>query len=133
MVGKFDERPQVLCVDDEPRVLDGLKLTLRRRFIVLVETEPVAALRTLESVPAIVAVVSDMRMPGMDGVTFLAQVARMRPRVARILLSGEMGRAVGFNQREAGASFHVLSKPCTPEQLIATMLAAIGQSTAVEQ
>ena len=120
MKGSQRSKPQILCVDDEPRVLDGLKLTLRRHFDVLAEMLPHAALDLLDRSPAVVAVISDMRMPAMDGAAFLNQVAQRRPSIACILLTGEAGQdditgAVGSPR------FRVLSKPCSPARLIATL------------
>jgi CheY-like chemotaxis protein len=120
------DKPQILCVDDEPRVLDGLKLTLRRHFDVLTEMTPLAALERLERSPAVVAVISDMRMPSMDGATFLNHVAQRWPRVARVLLTGEAGPDHGAELGSTG-EFRVLSKPCTPTQLIATLNDLVGR------
>jgi CheY-like chemotaxis protein len=63
----------VLCVDDEPLLLEGLERTLRESFEVITETKPLAALALLEKREHdFVAIVSDMRMPLMDGAKFLA-------------------------------------------------------------
>jgi len=113
-------------VDDESWVLDGLKLTLRRHFDVITEMTPLVALKRLEGLPAVVAVISDMRMPAMDGATFLNHVARQRPDVVRILLTGEAGPDHGIDRGDTSI-FSVLSKPCTPTQLIATLNELVGR------
>ena len=70
----------VLCVDDEPLVLEGLERTLRQNFEVVTETKPLAALALLEKRELdFVAVISDMRMPLMDGAKFLACAAEIVP------------------------------------------------------
>jgi CheY-like chemotaxis protein len=62
------EQRYVLCVDDEPLVLEGLERTLRQSFEVITETKPLAALALLERREhAFVAIISDMRMPLMNG------------------------------------------------------------------
>ena len=61
----------VLCVDDEPQVLAGLSLSLGRRFAVQTATSGAAGLEALGRRPNTAVIVSDMRMPGMDGATFL--------------------------------------------------------------
>ena len=66
----FDARPAVLCVDDEPQVLEALIDNLHRRFRVTTATSGEAALEALERESFAVAV-ADLRMPGMDGVRFL--------------------------------------------------------------
>ena len=80
---------QVLFVDDEPRILEGLQRTFRRlrgdwdmRFA----PSGKDALRMLEAKPANI-VVSDMKMPGMDGADLLSEVKRLYPDTIRVILS----------------------------------------------
>src|SRR6185436_19833430 len=82
-------RTQVLCVDDEPNVLEGLALNLRRRYDVLTATSGAAGLQILERERATAVVVSDMRMPNMDGAAFLAKARAALPEAVRLLLTGE--------------------------------------------
>jgi response regulator RpfG family c-di-GMP phosphodiesterase len=75
---------RVLCVDDEPRVLEGLRDNLRRSFDVRVAESGADALALLERDPdGYAVVISDMRMPGMSGATFLAQARRVAPNAVR--------------------------------------------------
>ena len=80
---------RVLCVDDEPLVLEGLRDSLRRSFDVDVAESGTAALALLEQDPdAYAVVISDMRMPGMSGAAFLSQARRVAPNAVRLLLTG---------------------------------------------
>src|SRR6185436_4425639 len=78
----------VLCVDDEPNILAALKRTLRSAgFAALTADGGAEAIEILEKLPVDV-VVSDMRMPGIDGAQLLEQVHARWPHVVRILLTG---------------------------------------------
>ena len=59
--------PRILCVDDEPRVVDSLAVQLRREYQVLTANDGQTALRMIKESGAPEVIVSDMRMPGMDG------------------------------------------------------------------
>ncbi|HYU15649.1 MAG TPA: HDOD domain-containing protein [Candidatus Acidoferrum sp.] len=106
---------RILFVDDEPAVLEGLRNLLRkqrRQWDMAFALGGKAALEELEKEPFDV-VVSDMRMPGMDGAELLRQVKDRYPGVARVVLSGHadqdlVGRALPVAQQ-------YLSKPCDGE------------------
>ncbi len=83
-------RRRILFVDDEPMILRGLRNGLRRhhtRWDMIFAESGEAALAELAGAPVDV-VVSDMRMPRMDGVALLQTVRRLHPQTARILLTG---------------------------------------------
>jgi response regulator RpfG family c-di-GMP phosphodiesterase len=123
-----DNRPQILCVDDEARVIEGVALHLRKDYQVhtaLSGDEGLARLKQLGG--AISVVVSDMRMPGMDGATFLKRVMRLYPDTSRILLTGEPGRDAAVAAVNEGQIFRFLTKPCPPEQLRAAIDAGVIQ------
>ncbi len=117
----------ILCVDDEPRVLDGLKLTLRRTGEVAIATSGAEGLALLEQRPDTALVISDMRMPGMDGATFLAQVRVVCPDATRILLTGELGRDAAVAAVNEGQIFRFLTKPCAPDKCVAAVEAGLRQ------
>ena len=119
--------PTVLCVDDEPRVLDGLKLTLRRGFTVTTANSGAEGLKALAAMEGATVVISDMRMPGMDGAAFLTKVREQWPDSTRLLLTGEPGRDAAVAAVNEGQIFRFLTKPCTPEKLIGAVEAAVRQ------
>jgi response regulator RpfG family c-di-GMP phosphodiesterase len=121
-----DDRPHILCVDDEPSVLDGLGRTLRRRFRLEVATEPQAALELIKGSEPFAAVVSDLRMPGMDGVTFLARVRESFPDTVRILLTGGGDLQAAIAAVNQGHIFRFLTKPC-PSDVISSALDAAAE------
>lgn len=102
---------RIIFVDDEPRVLEGLRLGLRGKrkvWDMVFHENARAALADVEQ-NAVDVVVSDMRMPDMDGAELLARVAARRPGTARIILSGQMDE--GAAVRAASVAHRFLSKP----------------------
>jgi CheY-like chemotaxis protein len=114
-------RPRVLCVDDEPEVLEGLKDHLRRRYEVVVATSGKTALEMLERDRSVAVVVSDMRMPEMDGATFLAEARRLVPSAARILLTGQTDLDSAISAVNDGQILRFLTKPCPPSTFLAAV------------
>ncbi len=119
-------RAAVLFVDDEPLVLQGLERLLRSerdrwemRFALSAEE----GLRLMAESP-FDAVVSDLRMPGMDGAQFLAQVMERWPQTVRIVLSGEMDRSLIFKTVQTAHQY--LAKPCQPEALRSALERALA-------
>lgn len=121
------ELPRILCVDDEPRVLESVALHLRREYQVFTATSGALALQALEQMENITTVVSDMRMPGMTGAELLKQVMQRHPEVTRILLTGEPGRDAAVSAVNEGQIFRFLTKPCAPDHLRAAIDAGVMQ------
>jgi len=117
---------RILFVDDEPRILDGLRDTLRRerkRWEMVFAVGAEAALAECEKQPFDV-IVSDMRMPRMDGARLLAIVRERWPETVRIILSG-------FTEHEAAmravpVAHQFLTKPCDAALLTRTIERACG-------
>ena len=122
------EQRYVLCVDDEPLVLEGLERTLRQSFEVVTETKPLAALALLEKRDhEFVAIISDMRMPLMDGAKFLACAAEIVPNSTRVLLTGHAELNAAIAAVNTGRIFRFLCKPCAPNELLTAIEAAAQQ------
>lgn len=120
-------RPSVLCVDDEVRVVEGLALHLRKDYHVYTALGGEEGLQKLKELGGAAVVLSDMRMPGMDGATFLKRVMRSFPAATRILLTGEPGRDTAVLAVNEGQIFRFLTKPCPPDQLKAAIEAGVMQ------
>jgi len=83
-------RPRILLVDDEQQVVSGLRRALSRRtntFEIATACSAAEALVALAMEPCAV-VVSDMQMPGINGIELLDEIARVTPHVGRVLLTG---------------------------------------------
>jgi YesN/AraC family two-component response regulator len=85
--------PHILFVDDEPNLIDGLRRMLRsfrQRWNIAFATSGSEALELMSQRPFDV-IVSDMRMPGMDGRQLLEEVEKRHPQTVRVVLSGSVG------------------------------------------
>jgi CheY-like chemotaxis protein len=118
-------KPKIVCVDDESRVLESLVANLRRDFHVFTALSGVEGLKTLEELKDVAVVISDMRMPQMDGSTFLRKVCDRWPLTTRMLLTGDPGRDAAALAINEGQIFRFLTKPCSPTQLRASIDAAV--------
>src|SRR6185369_5998873 len=118
-------RSRVVCVDDEPHVLSGISLHLRRRYDVETATSGAAALELLARQPQAAVLISDMRMPGMNGSELLAQAHSAYPHTTRILLTGHAEVDAAIAAVNKGAVFRFLVKPCPPPELLAAVEAAV--------
>src|SRR5262245_61883545 len=110
-------KKRLLFVDDEPNVLHGLRRSLYRmrgdwemEFV----DNATAALAMLEAQPYD-AIISDMRMPSMDGADLLEQVKQRYPDTIRMILSGQSSK--GALLRSIAPAHQFLAKPCNPEEL----------------
>ncbi|MEO7270771.1 MAG: HDOD domain-containing protein [Vicinamibacterales bacterium] len=111
------DRTRILFVDDEQNVLDGLQNLLRKRrqeWDMAFASSGDQALAIMAQRPFDV-VVTDMRMPGMDGAALLTVVQARYPTVARIVLSGQAQREAVM--RAVPVAHQYLSKPCDADQL----------------
>jgi HD-like signal output (HDOD) protein len=108
---------RILFVDDEPRVLEGLQRMLRpqrKRWEMVFAGGGEEALAILHSAPFDV-IVTDMRMPAMDGARLLQHVKERFPSVIRVVLSGHVEMEAAL--RAAPVAHQFLAKPCDPERL----------------
>lgn len=119
-----DPKPRVLCVDDEQNVLDGLQRTLRKHFNVHTAPGGSAGLRVLEKDGPFAVVVSDLRMPQMNGIEFLTKVREQTPDVTRVLLTGDADLTAAISAVNEGNIFRFLSKPCPATSLIPAISSA---------
>ena len=111
----------VLCVDDEPNVLASLKRMLRNPQMAVISAQSGAeALEILERLP-IDLVISDMRMPVMDGAALLEQIYLRWPHVVRVLLTGQADVESTVAAVNRGRVFRYLHKPWDDEDLRMTV------------
>jgi response regulator RpfG family c-di-GMP phosphodiesterase len=118
---------KILLVDDEENILQAYTRVLRRRFSFETALGGGDALQILQDLGPFAVVVSDMRMPGMDGVELLSKVKERYPDTLRIMLTGNADQTTAADAVNRGAIFRFLTKPCDPELLAATLEAALTQ------
>jgi DNA-binding NtrC family response regulator len=120
-----DARPRVLCVDDDANVLSALHRQLRGRYDVVLAVGATAALARLADSGPFAVVMSDLNMPGVDGLTFLAQVRTVAPRTVALLMSGGGDRVSPDAAARAGV-FALVEKPSRPDVIWASLDLAIA-------
>lgn len=118
---------KILLVDDEINILDGYRRSLSREFVM--ETalggEQASKLATENGPYAVV--VSDMRMPGMDGIQLLSSIKALSPDTIRVMLTGNSDVDTAINAINEGSIFRFLNKPCSKELMAKTLTAALVQ------
>ena len=119
LAGATDAEPAVvLCVDDEPAILSSLRRLLRPKgYKVLLAEGGQAGLAVLAQEP-VDLVVSDMRMPEMDGAQFLEQVRQRWPDVIRILLTGYADVTSTIAAINRGEIHRYISKPWDDQNML---------------
>lgn len=120
----MSSKKKILFVDDEPNILAGLKRMLRsmrKEFDLQFAENGKEALTIMENTEFDV-VVSDMRMPGMDGAQLLTQIQERYPYSVRIMLTGQANEE--SIMQTVGVVHQFLAKPCEPEHLKAVLLRA---------
>jgi len=123
--GKTPER--ILLVDDEMSVVAGIMRQFRKEFNLVPAGGGQEGLSLIETEGPFAVVVSDYRMPGMDGIQFLAQVCERSPDSVRVMLTGQADFDTSINAVNEGRIFRFLTKPCPPDVLSNTLHAAIDQ------
>jgi EAL domain-containing protein (putative c-di-GMP-specific phosphodiesterase class I)/FixJ family two-component response regulator len=114
--------PNVLLVDDEDALLASVRRILRKQCSLKTCSDPHEAIRLLRQSPdSFDIIISDLRMPGIDGVEFLTIAREIAPEVPRVLLSGSLSEnALKEAINKAGIS-RVIVKPVPPEVMLSTV------------
>jgi response regulator RpfG family c-di-GMP phosphodiesterase len=118
---------KVLFVDDEPNVLAGYERLLRKQYAIETAVGGTEGLTALGARGPFAVVVSDMRMPGMDGAQFLARARAAAPDAVRLLLTGYADVRSAIDAVNHGNIFRFLTKPCPPDALYPALDAALTQ------
>ncbi|MBU4151546.1 MAG: response regulator, partial [Proteobacteria bacterium] len=118
---------KILCVDDEKNVLRALqRLFMDEDYEILTASNGAEALELLtEQQKSVQLVISDYRMPGMDGVEFLKQVNERWPATIRIVLSGYADTASVGDAINEGQIYKFIPKPWNDEELKSTISKAL--------
>ncbi len=108
---------RILCVDDEPNVLQGLRRHLSMHYNVTTAESGEEALKILETDGPFPVIVSDMRMPGMNGAALFERVLEVAPETIKIMLTGHADLDAAISVVNEGRVFRFLLKPCPQETL----------------
>ncbi|QEL16836.1 PAS domain-containing protein [Limnoglobus roseus] len=119
--------PIVLCVDDEPEVLEAYRVFLNAKYFMVTAGDGRAALSILEKLGPVAVIVSDLNMPGLSGVKLLATVRERYPDTVRILATGQTELAHAVQAVNDGHVFRFLTKPLTNATFTAAVAAAVDQ------
>lgn len=110
--------PDILFVDDDENILNSLKrLFMDENYSVYTSSSGAAGLELLRSQDSIGVVVSDQRMPGMNGIEFLERVKEVKPEVLRILLTGYGDLATIKDAINRGGAYRFITKPWLDDDL----------------
>jgi CheY-like chemotaxis protein len=118
---------KILFVDDEPAVLDGYRRLLGRDLPVETAVGGVLGLAAIEASGPFAVVVSDMRMPQMDGAQFLTRVREISPDSVRMALTGQTDIATAMMAVNDGHIFRFMTKPISRENLLKAIEAGLMQ------
>lgn len=118
---------RILCVDDEVNVLDAFRRTLRKDFDISVAEGGEQAIAIIRNDGPFAVVLSDMRMPGMNGIQFLTEVKSLAPETVRMMLTGNSDQQTAVDAVNEGSIFRFLTKPCPPDVLAAALSSGLEQ------
>ena len=118
---------KTLFVDDEPNVLAACKRSLGRKVKITTATSGAEGLETIRKDGPFAVVLSDMRMPEMDGIQFICAVRQLAPDTVCMMLTGNSDQETAMNAVNRGQIFRFLTKPCPQEDLFAALEAGIKQ------
>jgi response regulator RpfG family c-di-GMP phosphodiesterase len=118
---------KILLVDDDNSVLDGYRRSLSREFALETAAGGQQALQLAADTGPYAVMVSDMRMPGMDGIRLLSKIKALSPDTIRVMLTGNADMDTAINAINEGSIFRFLNKPCSKEVMAKTLTAALVQ------
>ena len=120
-------KEKILLVDDDENVLSGYRRQFRKHFPLSTARNAQAGLELIQKEGPFAVIVSDLRMPAMDGIEFLAQARSRVPDSVRMMLTGHAEVQSAVDAVNEGAIFRFLTKPCPPAKLAAALAAGIKQ------
>ena len=118
---------KILFVDDDQHLLESFTRNLRSEFTI--ETAPGGkeGLAVIHLFGPFAVVISDMRMPGLDGAEFRARVRELSPLTVRMLLTGHKDLKHAVAAVNEGQIFHYLTKPCRKEEMVSAIRLGVAQ------
>lgn len=123
----MEKEIKILFVDDEVNVLDSMRRQLRKRYDVVTALSGREALEKMKAEGPFAVVVSDMRMPEMDGIQLLKEIKVLYPDTVRMMLTGNADQETATEAVNQGQIFRFLTKPCPAPLLITSIALAVRQ------
>ncbi|WP_407677555.1 response regulator [Candidatus Seribacter sulfatis] len=128
----MNEKPKILFVDDEPAILSDLQRQCRHTYDTYIAVSGEEGIQTFEKEAPFSVVVSDQRMPGMDGASFLSEIIKLDPDCTTMLLTGHADYTDAMKAVNSGHVFRLLEKPCSTETLRDALAAGVRQRELIE-
>lgn len=119
--------PRILWVDDEASLIESMKRQLRNDFNITAAHSGDEALAAIAKNGPFGVIVSDQKMPGMDGIEFLSLVKDLSPDSIRIMLTGYAAQETAIEAVNQGHIFRFLTKPCPPHVVMRALRDAYRQ------
>lgn len=126
------DKGRVLIVDDEPTLLSGLSDLFGQEYALFTSASAEGGLAILES-ERIEVVLSDYKMPGMDGLSFLIEVKRRRPEVVRILMTAYADMQLVIRAMNEGEVHRFIAKPFKSSELRTMLRECAGLARLIER
>ena len=118
---------RILLVDDDSNILEGYRRILSREFHLDTALGGEQALKLVAESGPYAVVISDMRMPGMDGIQLLSKIKAQSPNTVRMMLTGNADVQTAIDAINEGSIFRFLNKPCSKEMMAKSLTAALMQ------
>lgn len=126
-------REKILIVDDDEKMLDAYRRHLKKSFDVDVAKDGDLAMTLVGRNGPFAVIISDFRMPGMDGIEFLSRVREAAADSVRMMLTGYADLDIVMEAVNEGYIFRFLTKPCKPEDLRAALEAGVRQYQLIQK
>lgn len=115
----------ILFVDDEPKILEAYRRTLRKQFNVVSAGGGAEALSMMAAEGPYPVIVSDMAMPEMNGVELLGEIKSLYPDTMRLMLTGNADQKTAVDAINTVDVYRFLNKPCPPDEMASAIKSAL--------
>ncbi len=118
---------KIMVVDDDPDLLDIIKQLTQERFAVTTASNAEEGLKLLAGEGPFAVVMSDLRMPGLDGIAFLNRVRELSPRTVRIIVTAFADVEAALEAINASHIYRFLTKPVHARDILEAMADGLKQ------